>query len=1143
MKTFSFDKTRFMYGYSGEYCGEKLIPDSKKRKFSLGDVFDDLFFGYKNAPIFQISNGTENDERNKAKIRADIVKKLIEGIYVLKYKNTDRDHDEKYELQPYNELFGRENKNNKIGNGIITSFRKDPYNMIRSVVSNCESLFKQYNFDNKALREYLQKIAELLLNEYDDKSKKAASEEEQKKLSYGFVLGKSKEKLDNNELIDVLAKMFITIIIRLKPDYRGNRKNIIESGDLFLIWIPLASLKDEDYSKLENPTMISEAVVCRYEANDYKGAIKLCEQFYDIDAKDKVKDSGAVSTVNTVYGNIVFHGLIDNSTEYESDALKKLNNEGTGSSNYMLFRYYCGYFSKTVDYDKAVEYLDKAVSFEYLPALVEKARILITKPFIYSKTDLNNHSEQKRITEAEEKIGKVLLNDKCSKDIRSECMYLLGILYEQREEIKESQSKFLEASKLGNSKATEKIKTRDRRTVEEKRVFTYSEHPIGFFINNDLSSLCNYSFARSLPNEWNVYSLKNEITVSGSVQKCSTLFDFLDTIGLNDSNDFFEYDTIPEIIFSFMSNDDEDNLRSTLDLLDLLYNKVSELDEIKRKKLIISINIYVKGKYEKTAMLIDASISNMGTDVFFKVHICDTAKDAADSLIVNAPVFISQIKNDSAETRLMSNTVYAGTEPQRINVVLFGGSETNYSFLIESIATVYMGEKIPVNITIIADNAKDLQTRLYNECPGMYPSSPVRSINFDFLECDISNTNLPLLIYGMDKKRADITNQIIKIFDDLNKKLLSEYEHNNQKKNEIKKFISKYVADADYFAIKEPDLASKLLTDFKKKYRSELTGLIEKDETVEIDRIEDKEEALSKTINAGNYYVVDIGNDSDNLFFAANLRRWLLKSDPKLRHTPFIAMRCTNRKNARLTNNITMDNSESGNEFYNNYNIYCFGTIEDMYSYRTLFSDNHFEKLALKIHAVYSSGPEDSFDIQRDFYSYSYNRDSSQIAALCLVYRLFAAGIYFDDWHDYHKKGINSLEFRKLVADYIEKISDDTCLEYASRIEQSRWNGHLLSRGWAPASLLDVEAYSEYVKNTRHKFSLAKIHPFLRDWENLGDDSDDNDMSGVLAILKEKYGYDKKPRELTINSIKSTKIFLDILQNHSIENEISDDQR
>ena len=60
-----------------------------------------------------------------------------------------------------------------------------------------------------------------------------------------------------------------------------------------------------------------------------------------------------------------------------------------------------------------------------------------------------------------------------------------------------------------------------------------------------------------------------------------------------------------------------------------------------------------------------------------------------------------------------------------------------------------------------------------------------------------------------------IAEQIIAEFDKIVKQYLAD---NPTKSDEVKKFINKYAKNANYFVIKGPELASKLLSDFKANY-------------------------------------------------------------------------------------------------------------------------------------------------------------------------------------------------------------------------------------------------------------------------------------------------------------------------------------
>ena len=85
----------------------------------------------------------------------------------------------------------------------------------------------------------------------------------------------------------------------------------------------------------------------------------------------------------------------------------------------------------------------------------------------------------------------------------------------------------------------------------------------------------------------------------------------------------------------------------------------------------------------------------------------------------------------------------------------------------------------------------------------------------------IAQTDYDVDAYRSKQKEAEvaedraIAEQIIEEFDKLLKPYLAD---NPDKGAEVKKFLSKYIKSSDYFKIKEPALASKLLEDFKNTY-------------------------------------------------------------------------------------------------------------------------------------------------------------------------------------------------------------------------------------------------------------------------------------------------------------------------------------
>lgn len=85
----------------------------------------------------------------------------------------------------------------------------------------------------------------------------------------------------------------------------------------------------------------------------------------------------------------------------------------------------------------------------------------------------------------------------------------------------------------------------------------------------------------------------------------------------------------------------------------------------------------------------------------------------------------------------------------------------------------------------------------------------------------IAQSDLDVDSYRSKQKEAEasedraIAEGVISQFDALLRQYLAD---NPDKSDEVKKFISRYEKKADYFKIKEPSLAAKLLADFKNKF-------------------------------------------------------------------------------------------------------------------------------------------------------------------------------------------------------------------------------------------------------------------------------------------------------------------------------------
>ena len=179
--------------------------------------------------------------------------------------------------------------------------------------------------------------------------------------------------------------------------------------------------------------------------------------------------------------------------------------------------------------------------------------------------------------------------------------------------------------------------------------------------------------------------------------------------------------------------------------------------------------------------------------------------------------------------------------------------------------------------------------------------------------------------------------------------------------------------------------------------------------------------------------------------------------------------------------------------------------------------------MALQIHKSYYGGNDRQ--AENDYYSFSYNADSSLSTAIGLSYRLFAGGAFFPHKEQYLNYGVFDktalFDNETLLLDkYVEAIKSKD--ELAAALEQSRWNGFMLSRGWESADLDQVRAYKDQSTGVSHKHTLAKLHPFIREWADL----DSDDLMEILGMLQSKFDYDKLPKSTTKKSIKDTPKFL-----------------
>ena len=512
-----------------------------------------------------------------------------------------------------------------------------------------------------------------------------------------------------------------------------------------------------------------------------------------------------------------------------------------------------------------------------------------------------------------------------------------------------------------------------------------------------------------------------------------------------------ELQELPEILLMAMGDDEQKNMRDALAVLrtaaklqawtgalpadgsgsgeDAADSGESRADSL-FYLLSDRLRLYVCGHGESCGPVLDSACTQMG-DFYIPLYLCDPDRMASAWLLDRMPLFIPCLKGASS----------------RMDTIIFGDHPGIVRLCKDAIAAAQISE-IPFSLTVIGENADELQERFLTDCPGLESS------------------------------------------------------------------VAGVAAAKPVFIKMRPE----------SKRLQELLSVRPKQEWTP------EEKDLSMTLQAADYLVVYAADEDRNLTLSMFLREWYLKTDPSFFRLPFIAAYCGREDRAEQFRTLSVGAEEAGFDWFNNYDIHCFGTDQQLFSYRELIN-GRLERRTRAAHLTYygirgEEGAECGENLRlalHDYFSRQYNRDSSGINALALNYRLFSAGISFPDWHSY-PAGVSQKKLADQFGKWLraedegdsgkegskrgkgadqERLREQTAdrrLEILSMQEHDRWCRSMLSRGWMPASTAQMQAYIQR-GCTRHQLYLAKLHPFLCAWDQLGE------LKPVPTGMQRVYGY------------------------------------
>ena len=1006
--------------------------------FCINDIYLEIFAGPKTKAAVNIGSALIcfREDLHPIKKRKELLAFLLPQSLYERIQNATKDEKEYVQEYDYKEFFLKSTNNNKITKLLFGMFsspeRGSEKAFIEAIQAHYLQILKDASFQQPQLNNYLCSLVDNCLAP----SKRSPSANE----AFHALI----DSEEHDAISKAVANVFISAMIGLysmkydaeaektlgysrKRDYLFLRTYLLNKIGMEFIWTPetisnsyiklqdaLYSYESGMYEEAYNRalTWLAECGSTARRQEVASGLFILGSCLYlcpEHCISDNLSKEGNKKLQNYLPTELLVE---DNSAACSDETKKRMRSEGIvllkksvsmddsiSEAFFILYSYYDG-----KNEQDALNYLSAAYAQTYVKAVVEVAnRIVKGKEPLPGLTD----------DDVIEKLTTIISNEQNYSEIEvSECLYLRGRLRLKLDVNKsEAISDFETAAQKGHEKARQELSRKERMECQLFPSFLDDPDTPCCFANSLDGN--NLVFISTLPDgEWHLFTTEQK---NPAIDKAVTVKSFDEFVIIQNLTEFDSY--IHKVILLFSSEDEDRNLNECLIVLDKLFNIALGISEKQRKALMDNIEIFVGAKYEIASALIDASINDMGEDIYFKVHIIDETRDSAHQLLCDAPLFLPLISNQKRD--------------DSVNVVLFGCSETNYRIIKESIGCAYLGKEHPVCVTMLGTGADRMDRRLRQECPGIFREPHIECIRPKFISCCIKEEDFPSLIYG---------------------NLYDEHPDND----------------------------------------------------------------LVKTLSVGNYFVVDLSSDQESIRFAMELRTWLLRSRGTFDRTPFISVKCRNSQNSYLASHLTLSGQAAGDTYYSRYDLFPFGITRVLYSYNRLVENPRLEEVALQIHKSYYGGADRR--AENDYYSFSYNADSSLLTAIGLSYRLFAGGSYFSQKEQYLNYG--AFDSVALLSDYAEAIKPKE--DYAASLEQSRWNGFMLSRGWESADLNQVRAYKDQSTGISHKHTLAKLHPFIREWGEL----DSDDLIQILGMLQSKFDYNKHPKSTTRKSIKDTLKFL-----------------
>ena len=302
------------------------------------------------------------------------------------------------------------------------------------------------------------------------------------------------------------------------------------------------------------------------------------------------------------------------------------------------------------------------------------------------------------------------------------CACMLGRIYEDRGDLPGALQLYRIAREKGDMEAWERLTGLDPEQEEQALRDEENEQPLRYCLVNGRRGR-NQILLDSLTGPWHTDTCEDR-------RVATALEELLPRLIPEEGAPF------PGLVIGLLGPDEEDCLDQALEVLDLLEKQARRLGS-RRWALAEAVQIYLAGRHDRTALLLDAALGSRRS-VIFPLRLCDSDWDSAGELFTAAPLFLPMLK---------------APEERQVRLTVLGQGDRVLD-LVRQAAALPLGEGRETLIRVFAPDAERLEQQLQQFCPGIADALPGSGCpKVDFFPCGLASGEAAALLRRLKQHR------------------------------------------------------------------------------------------------------------------------------------------------------------------------------------------------------------------------------------------------------------------------------------------------------------------------------------------------------------------------------------------------------